>query len=125
MPVLTVGNTDIPYTLRRSELATRARITVTPDLVEVVVPTATTEDEIAGVLHRRRAWLFEQTRRMAAVVAASPAIGRFASGAKIPYRGRLMRLKSSRPTPLWSRLLSVTASSLDTLDLRQNSPATR
>jgi len=50
MPVLTVGATDIPYVLRRSDAATRARITVTPDLVEVVVPTAATEDEIAGVL---------------------------------------------------------------------------
>src|SRR3954451_24372983 len=92
MPVLTVGATDIPYVLRRSDAATRARITVTPDLVEVVVPTRATEDEIAGVLHRRRAWLFDQTRQMAERVAASPVIGRFVTGAKIPYRGRLMRL---------------------------------
>jgi len=105
LPVLTVGNTDIPYTLRRSDVATRARITITPDLVEVVVPSAATEAEIAGVLHRRGAWLFEQTRRMAAVVAASPAIGRFVSGAKIPYRGRLMRL---RVEPTDTTLVEVT-----------------
>ncbi|HYD66682.1 SprT family zinc-dependent metalloprotease [Azospirillum sp.] len=93
MPMLTVGSVEIPYVLRRSDAATRARITVTPDSVEVVVPTAATEDEIAGVLHRRRAWLYEQTRNMAERMAHSNAVRRFVSGAKIPYRGRLMRLR--------------------------------
>ncbi|QCN95312.1 M48 family peptidase [Azospirillum argentinense] len=93
MPLLTVGSVEIPYVLRRSDSATRARITVTPDSVEVVVPTAATEDEIAGVLHRRRAWLYQQTRHMAERMARSNAVRRFVSGAKIPYRGRLMRLR--------------------------------
>ncbi len=92
MPVLTVGNTEIAYTLRRSDIAKRARITVTPESVDVVVPTAATEDDIAGVLHRRRGWLVEQTRQMAEKAAAVPSVVRFVTGAKIPYRGRLMRL---------------------------------
>jgi predicted metal-dependent hydrolase len=93
MPVLTVGSTGIDYVLRRSAAATRARITVTPDAVEVVVPATATDDEIAAVLHRRRGWLFEQTRHMAELSSASPVVVRFVSGAKIPYRGRLMRLR--------------------------------
>lgn len=105
MPVLTVGSVGIPYVLRRSDAATRARITVTPDSVEVVVPTAAGDDEIAGVLHRRRAWLFEQTRAMAERMARSNAVRRFVSGAKIPYRGRLMRL---RVEPSDDTLVSVT-----------------
>ncbi|CAO3448887.1 M48 family metallopeptidase [Azospirillum largimobile] len=105
MPMLTVGSVEIPYVLRRSDAATRARITVTPDSVEVVVPTAATEDEIAGVLHRRRAWLYEQTRHMAERMARSNAVRRFVSGAKIPYRGRLMRL---RVEPCDDTLVSVT-----------------
>ncbi|MBP2232630.1 putative metal-dependent hydrolase [Azospirillum agricola] len=104
MPLLTVGSVEIPYVLRRSDSATRARITVTPDSVEVVVPTAATEDEIAGVLHRRRAWLYEQTRHMAERMARSNAVRRFVSGAKIPYRGRLMRL---RVEPCDDTLVSV------------------
>ena len=92
MPVLTVGNTEIAYTLRRSDIAKRARITVTPESVDVVVPTAATEDDIASVLHRRRGWLVEQTRQMAEKAAAIPSVVRFVTGAKIPYRGRLMRL---------------------------------
>lgn len=93
MPVLTVGGIDIPYVLRRSDGATRARITVTPGNVEVVVPSTATDDEIAGVLHRRRGWLVEQTRQMAERAANANTVRRFISGAKIPYRGRLMRLK--------------------------------
>jgi predicted metal-dependent hydrolase len=92
MPVLTVGETQIPYTLRRSDKAKSARITVTPQAVELVVPAAASDEEIAGVLHRRREWLVEQTRHMADRVAATPTVSHFASGAKIPYRGRLMRL---------------------------------
>ncbi|ANC92501.1 M48 family peptidase [Azospirillum humicireducens] len=104
MPMLTVGSVEIPYVLSRSDAATRARITVTQDSVEVVVPTAATEDEIAGVLHRRRAWLYEQTRHMAERIARSNAVRRFVRGAKIPYRGWLMRL---RVEPCDDTLVSV------------------
>jgi predicted metal-dependent hydrolase len=104
MPVLTIGNTEIDYVLRRSDAATRARITVTPAAVEVVVPTAATDDEVTAVLHRRRGWLFEQTRHMAELSATSHVVSRFVSGAKIPYRGRLMRL---RVEPVDSKLVEV------------------
>ncbi len=93
MPVLTVGETKILYTLRRSSTVSKARITVTPEMVEVVVPTSASDDEIAGVLHRRREWLFDQTRHMAERVKTAPQVERFVTGAKIPYRGRLIRLK--------------------------------
>lgn len=93
MPILTVGGTEIPYTLRRSGRTRSARITVTPEAVEVVVPVSASDDEIAGVLHRRKEWLVEQTRHMADRVAAAPKVVHFVTGAKIPYRGRLMRLK--------------------------------
>jgi predicted metal-dependent hydrolase len=92
MPVLTVGETQIPYKLRRSNKTQSARITVTPQNVEVVVPAAASDEEIAGVLYRRRDWLVEQTRHMADLVAAAPMVVHFVTGAKIPYRGRLMRL---------------------------------
>ncbi len=92
MPTLAIGNTCIDYVLKRSDSATRARITVTPKSVEVLVPAAATAEEIAGVLARRRAWLFEQTRRMAAQEAQANRVYRFVTGAKVPYRGRLMRL---------------------------------
>ena len=36
MPILTVGNTEIPYAIRYSERARKKRIVVTPEGVEVV-----------------------------------------------------------------------------------------
>ncbi len=92
MPVLTVGDTEIPYVLKRSPVARRARITVMPDEVEVVVPELATDEQIARALHRKRAWIFEQTRAVQAKAAKGHVIHRFATGAKIPYRGRLMKL---------------------------------
>lgn len=92
MPTLVVGASQIDYILRRSLSAKRARITVTPTEVEVVVPTWATEDDIAAALHRRREWLALQRREMTARVAATPKIGHFVTGAKIPYRGRRARL---------------------------------
>lgn len=94
MPVLKVGEILIPYELRKSQKATRARLTVTPNAIEVVVPASVTDDDIAAMLHQRRAWLLEQTRRMAelAAQAEANAISHFVSGAKIPFRGRMMRL---------------------------------
>lgn len=105
MPVLTVGDSQILYDLKRSDTATRARLTVTPEAVEVVVPASATDDEIAAVLHRRRGWLIEQTRRMRDQAARTNTVSRFVSGAKVPYRGRLMRL-TVEPTD--DRLVSVT-----------------
>lgn len=93
MPIMSFGDTEIIYTLRRSETAKRARITVTPDDVEVVVPVTATEEQIAGVLKRRRAWLLKQTRQVSAKVAAAPVVARFVTGAKIPFRGRLEKIR--------------------------------
>src|SRR3954451_2361996 len=104
MPTLTVGQTDIRYHLRRSDVATKARLTVTPGRVEVVVPSSATDDEIEGALHRRRGWLLQQTRRMAERVENSPTVGGFRTGAKVPFRGRLMRLTVE---PIESSLVEV------------------
>ena len=92
MPILTVGETQIPYVLKRSGTGERARITVTPEIVEVIVPEDATGEQIDGALHRRRSWIFEQRHRMLEVSSNAPSVYRFTSGAKVPYRGRLMRL---------------------------------
>jgi predicted metal-dependent hydrolase len=105
MPTLAVGDTAIEYTLRRSRRAARARITVMPGTVEVVVPSSATDEQIAEVLQRRRAWLLKQTQRMAGKVASAPIVGSFTSGAKILYRGRLSKLVIA---PIDDSLVNVT-----------------
>tara|TARA_E500000318_G_scaffold20871_1_gene21391 strand:- start:3184 stop:3927 length:744 start_codon:yes stop_codon:yes gene_type:complete len=92
MPDLIIGNTVVPYTLRRSPTARKARITVTPDLVELVVPDAANEDQIARVLESKRVWIYEHHQRMVERVTGMHTIHRFMTGAKVPYRGRLARL---------------------------------
>ncbi|WP_220151420.1 M48 family metallopeptidase [Thalassospira profundimaris] len=93
MRSLIIGNTEIPYALKRTGSSEKARITVTPDFVEVVVPPHATDAQIDQAIERRRRWIFEQTRKMRNIAENAPSISRFVSGAKIPFRGRMMRLK--------------------------------
>jgi predicted metal-dependent hydrolase len=61
--------------------------------IEDLLPTSATGDEIAGVLHRRREWLLDQTQHMASRAAMTPTVAHFVTGAKVPFRGRLVRLR--------------------------------
>ena len=94
MPVLTVGNTDIPYEVRFSTEATRRRIVVTHQGVEVVAPVGTPLEGSRGLLdylHRKRRWVFDSVR----VVEEKHRrllTQRYASGAKLQYRGRWLML---------------------------------
>lgn len=91
---LTIGHTVIPYQLRESVKATRKRIVVTPAGVEVVVPIGTAQggpDGVAAYVHRRRRWVFDAVRDIE-VRHRSLLDQRYASGAKLQYRGRWLML---------------------------------
>lgn len=92
MPVLTIGQTEIAYTLTRTGKSHSVRITVTPDTVEVIAPNHASDGDVAKALERRRQWIFEETRKMQERAASLTRLTHFATGAKIPYRGRMMRL---------------------------------
>ena len=96
MPTLQIGRKAIPYELRRSATATERRITVTPGHVEVMALTTDADDDIAGFLDRKRQWLFNTMRDMERIVTTRHAVPRFATGSKIPYRGRNMSLTVRR-----------------------------
>ena len=93
MPTLTIGKTSIPYTIRPSIRARRQRIVVTPKGVEVVAPIDRSYQDIEEFVHSRRRWIHDEWEKMQEVLAMSPWPDHFVSGAKIPYRGRRMRLK--------------------------------
>ncbi|NLX15062.1 MAG: M48 family metallopeptidase, partial [Phycisphaerales bacterium] len=93
MPTLTIGQTAIPYEIRRSPKVRRQRIVVTPQGMEVVAPVGADNQDIEVFVHRRRRWIYEQREKMREQLASSPWPEHFVSGAKIPYRGRRMRLK--------------------------------
>jgi predicted metal-dependent hydrolase len=92
MPVFRIGEAEFDYTLRRSPTVKKASITVTPQSFELLVPDSATEAQIDAVLHRRRAWILETVQGMQARAKAQTRVYRFISGAKIPYRGRMMKL---------------------------------
>lgn len=90
--MLNVGKIEIPYHVRFSEKAKYRRIVVTPGQVEVIVPSGTTEPQIADYIHRKRRWVYDQVQKMKELMAARPAVSKYITGAKIPYRGRNMSL---------------------------------
>lgn len=96
MPSLRVGRTEIPYELRRSAAAAERRITVTPGAVEVLALTTDDDAAVQGFLKRKRQWLFDTVREMEEAVANRPAVPRFMSGSKIPFRGRQSSLTVRR-----------------------------
>ena len=69
MPILQVGRTDIPYEVRFSTNASRKRIVVTPEGVEVVAPAGTPWEGVGGILqylHKKRRWVYDSVREIEA-----------------------------------------------------------
>jgi len=89
-----VGNTAIRYRVRRIPDSRRLTIHVTPGKVEVVAPTGTGDDVIDNLVQRRRHWIFTRVDEVeeAAAKLLKTQPSQFATGAKIPYRGRMMKL---------------------------------
>jgi predicted metal-dependent hydrolase len=65
---------------------------MTPGELQVVVLAMATNEQIDGVLKRRRAWVLTNWRKMEGKVKIAPSMSRLSSGAQIPFRGRIMRL---------------------------------
>jgi predicted metal-dependent hydrolase len=93
MPVLMVGRKEIPYVVRWSAQAKRKRIVVERGRVEVVVPRGVSHDDVTHFVQTKRRWIYDQRERMLERLQASPYPERFVSGAKIPFRGRQMKLR--------------------------------
>ena len=94
MPILTIGNTDIPYEVRYSDRARLKRIVVTPEGVEVVAPKGAAiegDDGVTAFVHTKRRWMFDAVREIAARQ-GKLLTQHYASGAKLQYRGRWLML---------------------------------
>lgn len=92
MPTVTVGNTAIPYRVRHSLRAKRLRLVVTPGQVEVVAPANTRDARIQAFVGSKRRWLYDKTEALRKnPLGAMPQ--RFVTGAKVLFRGRLLKLR--------------------------------
>jgi len=89
-PSVAIGEALIPYEVRESPKAKKKRIEVTPERVLVVVPAGTPQMGPEGVeafLLTKRRWLYDATREIAEQH-RRVLTQRYASGARIMYRGR-------------------------------------
>jgi predicted metal-dependent hydrolase len=83
--------TAIPYRIRRSERARRARILVDGEGVEVVVPRRFPLREVEPFVEEKRAWIERTLRRLRETEAELPA-ARLEDGGTVPYLGETLRL---------------------------------
>ena len=90
-----LGKLNIPYDLRRSELATRLHIEMTLDGMSVTAPNEAAAEEIENALHRKRRWIVENHINLKDKQARRHKIARFRTGAKVPYWGRLTKLETA------------------------------
>ena len=93
---------SVPYTIRRSDRARHARIVVSGDGVEVVVPRRFAERRIAPLVEEKRPWIERTLERMRESEAeVSPADLR--DGGSVPYLGDrlplVVRVEPSRTRP--------------------------
>ena len=83
---------SIPYRIRRSERARRARIQVSAEGVEVVVPKRLPMRDVEPFVEEKRPWIERTLRRMReAEEDFAPA--RLADGGEVPYLGRRLTLE--------------------------------
>lgn len=90
--VLHIGELSVPYAVRASARARRKRIEATADGVRVVVPEGTPPGEVAAFVEARRRWVFDAVQA-AAERRRMMRVQRYASGAKLQYRGRWLMLE--------------------------------
>jgi predicted metal-dependent hydrolase len=82
----------IAYTVRRSERARCARLVVSSEGVELVVPRRMSLSDATPLVRDKRSWLERQLRRLAAAEAVHPP-PQIRDGGPLPYMGRQLRLR--------------------------------
>ncbi|MEA2418201.1 MAG: hypothetical protein QOE60_407 [Thermoleophilaceae bacterium] len=83
--------TAIPYRIRRSDRARRARILVDGDGIEVVVPQRFPLREVEPFVEEKRAWIERTLERMRETDSELPP-ARLADGGEAPYLGERLAL---------------------------------
>jgi predicted metal-dependent hydrolase len=107
----------IDYPIRRSDRARRARINVSADGVEVVVPRRMALRQVVPFVEEKRPWIERTLRRIRE--AEEAAAVRLADGGQVPYLGRSLSL-GVRVEP--GRVRSHVALRGDTLRVAVGSP---
>jgi predicted metal-dependent hydrolase len=78
--------TELPYSVRRSDRARRARIVVEPGGVEVVIPRRMALRHVGPFVAEKRPWIERTIERMRVAQRDAPVV-RVAHGGSVPYLG--------------------------------------
>lgn len=81
---------EIPYTVRRSTRARHARVDVSADGVEVVVPRRMALRRVPALVEEKRPWIERTLRRYEHAARARPVLE---DGGTVPYLGRSLTLR--------------------------------
>jgi len=94
MAELVIGKEIISYEVRQSSKAKKKRIVITPEKVEVIVPEGTSKEIITSFVEEKKNKVFTSRQKILEKLSLlenyNPA--HYVSGAKILYRGRMMKL---------------------------------
>ncbi|HEV2075207.1 MAG TPA: SprT family zinc-dependent metalloprotease [Thermoleophilaceae bacterium] len=82
----------LPYSVRRSDRARHARVVVTTEGVELVVPRRMALRHATPLLREKRGWIERTLERMSEAERSLPA-PRLEDGGFVPYLGRELRLR--------------------------------
>ncbi len=85
-------NLDVEYSVRRSDRARRARIQVTADGVEVIVPRRLPMREVEPFIAEKKPWIERTLRRLREAEAERPAT-ELEDGGQVPYLGEMLLLR--------------------------------
>ncbi|MCD6397834.1 MAG: M48 family metallopeptidase [Spirochaetaceae bacterium] len=94
MNELIIGNTKIEYSKRESIKAKKLKFVITPHNVELVIPATAETNRIYEFIEKKKNWVFlklnEVNEKVASHLSGKPY--KYQSGAKILYRGRMLKL---------------------------------
>ena len=94
MNTITVGNTIIEYSVRKSEKAKKLSFIITPHNVELITPIEVDENRVLKFIEKKKNWVFRKLYEVNQLadkhLSSKPSY--YQSGAKILYRGRMLKL---------------------------------
>jgi len=94
MGELIIGKTKIKYSLRESEKAKKLKFIITPHNVELVSPVHVDENRLLEFIESKKHWVFlklnEVNEKAEKQLSSKPF--QYQTGAKILYRGRMLKL---------------------------------
>ena len=95
MNTLIVGNTVIEYSIRKSDKAKKLSFIITPHNVELITPLVIDEARVSQFIEKKKNWVFRKLHEVNELsdkqLSSKPSY--YQSGAKILYRGRMLKLQ--------------------------------